>query len=278
MPDSQIQLFEAHPALQDVVSNIFTIDAILDPNVVNKIGQYPPTPQHCIILYINAPISAKKVTEKEFTKRSSCVVVGPQLTRMHLMINQNHKAVAIGFHPGGLYRFLGVPMKEIFDEGFDGLDVIGSEIGKLQDMCQHKESMEEINVLVQEYLLSRLPKTKESLPFDEAMKLAIQYNGECSVEKLADFSCLSIRQFERKCHERLGMSPKLYNRIIRFSNAYRLFEKDPSLTWLEIAHRSGYYDQMHFIKDFKEFAGITPSMMKMELSKVPIRLQAEIII
>jgi AraC-like DNA-binding protein len=71
-----------------------------------------------------------------------------------------------------------------------------------------------------------------------------------------------MRQCERKSYERLGLSPKVYSRMIRFSHAYKYKESSPHTSWTEIAHRCGYFDQMHFIRDFKAFAGFTPSMLK----------------
>jgi AraC-like DNA-binding protein len=51
-------------------------------------------------------------------------------------------------------------------------------------------------------------------------------------------------------------------------------ENDASLTWTNIAYECGYFDQMHFIRDFKEFAGVTPGIIEKELLKAPAMLQA----
>jgi AraC-like DNA-binding protein len=75
-------------------------------------------------------------------------------------------------------------------------------------------------------------------------------------------SCLSTRQFERQARIRLGLPPKLYARIVRFFFAFRLKRKRPDLTWTAISNTCGYFDQMHFIRDFKAFAGATPRMLR----------------
>ena len=72
------------------------------------------------------------------------------------------------------------------------------------------------------------------------------------------------------------MSPKMFARLTRFSKAYRLRERDVALTWTDIAYRCGYYDQMHFIKDFKFFAGVTPSIMEDTLHNTSVRLQKDL--
>ena len=87
-------------------------------------------------------------------------------------------------------------------------------------------------------------------------------------------SCLSLRQFERVCKQRIGMPPKLFARIIRFSKAYRLYENSAYKNWTSIAYECGYFDQMHFIRDFKEFTGVTPRIIEKELGELSVRLQA----
>jgi transcriptional regulator GlxA family with amidase domain len=71
-------------------------------------------------------------------------------------------------------------------------------------------------------------------------------------------ACLSVRQFERLSHERLGLPPKTYSRMIRFSHAYKCKEIAPHTSWTEIAHRCGYFDQAHLARDFRFFAGHSP--------------------
>lgn len=77
------------------------------------------------------------------------------------------------------------------------------------------------------------------------------------VEALAKQVFQSTRQFERTFKQFAGFNPKLFSRIIRFQTALGEYHnKDKSLT--EIAYECGYYDQSHFIQDFKEFSGHNP--------------------
>lgn len=67
-----------------------------------------------------------------------------------------------------------------------------------------------------------------------------------------------MRQFERHCRERTGMSPKTFARIARFDRAYYTKLKYPNRDWLTIAIDCGYFDYQHMVKDFKVFTGQTP--------------------
>ena len=70
---------------------------------------------------------------------------------------------------------------------------------------------------------------------------------------------MSIRNFERRFSEQIGISPKLYFRLARFNNAVVTKLKYPQKNWTAIAHECGYYDQTHMIKDFTGFTNLNPS-------------------
>jgi AraC-like DNA-binding protein len=90
-----------------------------------------------------------------------------------------------------------------------------------------------------------------------SIRSIIRERGLLDVQALAEQSYLSRRQFERRFLEASGLSPRLFARIIRFQEAVRHFGvRDLSLT--QLAYQCGYYDQSHFIHDFKAFSGHHP--------------------
>lgn len=62
----QFKFFDPHPLLASFVQSIFLVDHVLEPGEGSIVGQYPPTPQHCIFLYIKEKFQAKKVNDTEF--------------------------------------------------------------------------------------------------------------------------------------------------------------------------------------------------------------------
>lgn len=271
-----VELFDPHPALQSCISFILVVDDVIDPTTESNICHFAPTPHHCMVLYLTGPLKARKIDEENFTQRPTCVLVGPQVTRVSLMVNNHHKAVLVGFQPGGLHRLLRIPMHELYDDGFDGEELIGPEVKTLIEQCSELNQLAAIKEVVENFLLGKLNSLREVLPFDFAVHHLLQQRGNLPISDVASQACLSLRQFERKCYERLGMSPKVYARITRFSHAYKVFERSTTVNWTSIAHQSGYYDQMHFIRDFKQFAGVAPTLMEEELAKAPLRFQADI--
>lgn len=108
------------------------------------------------------------------------------------------------------------------------------------------------------FLLDRLLKKQQPAPaIFSSISYIIQTRGMVDVNTLAGQYYLSTRQFERNFKEFAGFSPKLYSRIIRFQSAIAQYgHTGKSLT--DIAYDCGYYDQSHFIHDFKEFSGLHP--------------------
>ncbi len=272
----KVTLYIPHPALQGYVFNISTVHMVLPDGIHDVVTPYPPTPFQSLMFYCNHPISAGRIDEGRFNKQPLTLLTGPQYSRVNVKVHRELNAIRVDFLPGGMYRMLGIPMLELFDEGFDALDFFGPEMKSINEQLQHISNLDEGKNIVEKFLLKQLTKLKETAPFDSALRILFTHNGNMPIEKIASLSCLSIKQFERKCKERLGMNPKLYARILKFSKAYRLHESCPQLKWTQIAYEAGYYDQMHMIKDFKTFAGVNPSIIQQQLLSTPLRMQKDL--
>jgi AraC-like DNA-binding protein len=272
------QVYIPHAALQEFVCTIITFDAEIPAGVDDIVTPYPPTSNQSIIFYGNYRIKMQKEGGDHFDLQPSTVVIGPQYTRVNLIVTKRLKAVRVDFQPGGLYRLLGIPMSKLFDEGFNALDIFGTEMKEINQQLLDAPDNDTAKCVVENFLLQKHKYLKTILPFDFAIRELQRSDGNISIEKIASLACLSLRQFERKCADRIGMPPKTFARIARFSKAYRLREANPNLTWTAIAHEAGYFDQMHFIRDFKEFAGVTPRIIEEVLSGTPFRMQADLVV
>jgi AraC-like DNA-binding protein len=272
----RMQFYTPHIMLQEFINCIMVVHVEVDPGDAPMVSPYPPSPQNSLFFYINDQIKMQKDAAASFVLQPRSVMVGPQLTRVTLDINKSHKAVRVGFHPGGMYRMLGIPMVRMVDESYDATDVFGNELQEVNNKLQEAGSFDEIHGVIEKFLLKKLSTLKKALPFDMAMMELLRLNGNVAVEKMAKMACLSLRQFERVSKERIGLPPKLFARLVRFSKAYRLRESSATLSWTSIAYECGYFDQMHLIRDFKGFAGVAPGIIEKQLEHTPVRLQAHL--
>jgi AraC-like DNA-binding protein len=254
--------FAPHPALLEYIDSVFVVAIDFEAGGLSPIYPFVPTHNRFLCFYLEDPVQVKKQWDSDFTTRARSIIIGPQLTPVTLNLGRKHQAVVVNLKPAGMYRLLGIPMAELVDRDYDARLVMGCEIDELLERLQAGQSPAERNAITQRYLLGKLPRLKPLLPFDQAILQQVYASGNLPIERVAAQACLSVRQFERKSYERLGLSPKVYSRMIRFSHAYKYKESTPHTSWTEIAHRCGYFDQMHFIRDFKFFAGFAPGMLK----------------
>lgn len=272
----EVRIYVPHLALQPFVLNISTVKVVLPDGLPEVVTPYPPTPFQSMLFYCSHPVSMCAVGEENFRKQPFSVLLGPQFSRVNIKVHRQLRAIRVDFVPGGMYRILGIPMHELFDKGFDAQDLLGPELAVINEQLQNIADLDEGKNIVEKFLLRRLQTIKSTLPFDSAMQALLHLHGKLSIEETASLSCLSIKQFERTCKERIGMNPKMYARILKFSKAYRLRENFPEMSWTAIGYESGYYDQMHLIRDFKVFAGVNPSVIARQLLETPIRMQKDL--
>jgi AraC-like DNA-binding protein len=239
------------------------------------VNPFPPVPQHSLFFYLQDPIQTFS-SSNELIVNPPTLIVGPQLTRVDIQMGHHHLMIHVGFKPGGLHQLTQVPMHQLIDQSYSASDILGREADAVLEELRNTSDSQQMIAIVERFLLKKLCGRKQAACFDNAISLLLSKNGNIPIETVAATACLSLKQFERKCKERVGLPPKLFARVIRFSSAYRLREANPQLSWTSICYECGYFDQMHLIRDFKEFAGVTPKIITNDLKKTPYRLQSTI--
>jgi AraC-type DNA-binding domain-containing proteins len=94
-----------------------------------------------------------------------------------------------------------------------------------------------------------------------ASSLLITACGQIRVDDLVSRTALSASQFQRRFTRQVGMTPKRYARLVRFNRALVARRNGPERSWTGILHELGYFDQAHFIREFRMFAGISPTSL-----------------
>jgi AraC-like DNA-binding protein len=82
--------------------------------------------------------------------------------------------------------------------------------------------------------------------------------GACRVSEVVDRVGLSSRRFIEVFHHQIGLTPKVFQRVCRFQRALRTLHNGAAPDLADLALNCGYYDQPHFINDFRTFSGMTP--------------------
>jgi AraC-like DNA-binding protein len=217
-----------------------------------------PAPEQCLYFYPrNQPIPFG-MNGKPLPSFDN-LIMGQALTGgTTLLVPDGYCMFKILFQPGGMNRLLGMPMSLFANTYEETTAVLGNDVKQLREQIYNAQNLAEMARFSDEFLLRQLTKTKlQLLPIDYTIKHP--YFHLRSIDQLAADACLSTRQFERKFLERIGVSPKIYQRLIRFNHAIKLKNTYPSRKWIDITYACGYFDQMHLLRDFKQFTGTVPS-------------------
>jgi AraC-like DNA-binding protein len=169
------------------------------------------------------------------------------------------RTFGVDFKPAGLYRFCNVPMK-LFSNISLGLESLSQPLfnNVTAKIIEAKSIGEQIR-MIESFLLKLVINTEQIPPVvDEAINIINKKAGAILIKELTNTLLISDRHLNRLFHQCVGISPKTLCRITRLQKVIKTCRDDRQIDFLMAAYDNGYFDQSHFIKDFKELCGCTP--------------------
>ncbi|HMH33741.1 MAG TPA: AraC family transcriptional regulator [Puia sp.] len=188
------------------------------------------------------------------------IVTGPKFKPVGLLFGQDHLMIKVMFHPTGTYRVLGIDMQRTVNTGLDAREFWGPEVNEILKTLRQTASYDEQVTIISTFLERKYAQSgKPEEPIDLVATKMLDPLQQHSLEEWSSEACLSLRQFERSFRQRVGISPKLFIRIVRFEAAMKVKNIFPLRSWSEIASECGYTDSSHLLKEFRELAEFPPS-------------------
>ncbi|MCR9145153.1 MAG: helix-turn-helix domain-containing protein [bacterium] len=193
---------------------------------------------------------------------SEPIVVGQMSTPALITSTGRIGVMGVEFHPAGALPFLGVPQIElsgtVLDIGmftysrwhrelYDGLRMTGDDAARVALMDRALSKL---------YDRSRSRVGLQALEFVDALNQAGPF---ASIVEIAQRLNCKPRRLERRFRDYVGLSPKRMQRIMRLQYAFAMHRGRPERSWVELALDAGYFDQPHFIKDFRALTGYSPT-------------------
>jgi AraC-like DNA-binding protein len=165
--------------------------------------------------------------------------------------------VGVHFKPGGAFPFFRLPVGELQDEHV-GLDTLwGSRAAGLRDRLLEAPTPDAKFSILEQALLEQVAKPLVRHP---AVAYALtQFRVTRNVSAVTGQIGLSARRFIEVFNNQVGLTPKLFCRVRRFQEVLRHLGKNTHVDWTRVALDCGYFDQPHFIHDFRAFSGINPT-------------------
>jgi AraC-like DNA-binding protein len=245
-----------HPDLAALVKFYWTLEVPFDPaNEKQKI-----IPDGCVEMTFNFADGIKRYTsENEYIVHPRVMVMG-QRTKSYLIEPLgNVDSFAVCFYPYGFANFVKSPLQNLVDQELPLHVLFGEEAAhKLERNIMDADSTKQRIHIIETFLLNQLQEnsTVEHMVISTVDAL-MDNSGSKPIHNILSNNPSQRRTLERNFRKRIGISPKQLGRVIRLQTALQMmFNNDTNLT--HIAYESDYFDQAHFIKDFKEFTGITP--------------------
>lgn len=168
--------------------------------------------------------------------------------------------IAITFKPDAASLFFKMPVGEIENKWVAMEDILGNSGRELEYKLQIATDTIERVQIIETFLIHQLKELYTA--YHERINYSIQkinqHRGIISVQNLAEYACLSTKQFNRKFTDYVGMKPKQFTRIVRFQHAIYNQQANSVKNLTELAYHCGYYDQAHFTNEFKQFTGYSP--------------------
>lgn len=173
--------------------------------------------------------------------------------------SQNALMMGVHFRPGGAFPFFGAAIGE-FTNSHLGLEVLwGRFVRELRDQLCSAATPEMRFWILEDALKARLGQVSEH----PAVSLALDIFGPAgisdSIQGVARRVGLSQRRFIQVFTAHVGLTPKLFCRVLRFQHVRDVLVRATTPNWAKLALDCGYYDQSHLIHDFQEFSGLSPT-------------------
>jgi len=174
--------------------------------------------------------------------------------------------------PLGAYTLLGLPMDQLSEQTVDLADVLGADGRRLAEQLREAPAWRHRFALLDEFLLRRLERGPQpAAEIGWAWQRLVTTGGLAPIRRIAGEVGWSHRHLIAKFRQQVGLRPKTAARLVRFEGVWRRLEQRKPLDWADIARDAGYADQAHLIRDFREFAGITPAELARKLPPRPGR-------
>jgi AraC-like DNA-binding protein len=203
-------------------------------------------------------------------------LTGPRSKYVTVSTERPFAAAGVHFKPGGAYPFFGAATSTLADAGTFLANLWGSAADHVSEHLASAATPEDRFRILEQMFVARLagfvpqPPIRWALdlfnrsrglltPIRWALDLFNRSRGLLTVEAVVHRVGMSRRRFTDEFRSEIGLSPKAFCRVRRFSAVLNRVASLKDADWADVAQAVGYWDQAHFNHEFREFCGLTPS-------------------
>ena len=249
------------PSLRPFVSSVWAIDPVSAPpetRLPRREHVLPTGGMHLVFRIGDEPLRLFKDQDDRRGRIVSTMVVGGARAGFYIRdVSTPLCSVGAQLRPGAAQVLFGVDAGELSGQHTALEELWGAGAGSMRDQLASTRSVAERLDVFEHLLAARLPTVRGLHP---AVAQALQqFNGAASVSHVVRSAGISHRRFIALFSRSVGLTPKAYSRVLRFQDVLRRARIDGGRRLIDVAAASGYSDQSHFNREFREFAGVTPT-------------------
>lgn len=163
------------------------------------------------------------------------------------------------FNEGGAAALFKESLHELFGSSATLDELMPRQaVSEVEERLAEAKTNQQRLTIVEQFLLSRLQETSTDLLVQRAIQQIQLSSGTVRINELLANLPISQDPFEKRFRRVVGTSPKQFSKIVRLRSVINQYSSEQSLT--NMAHQAGYFDQAHFIKDFRSFTGQAPHL------------------
>ncbi|SFR95127.1 AraC-type DNA-binding protein [Dyella sp. OK004] len=187
-------------------------------------------------------------------------IYGVHSGRFTCELKEQGRTFGIKFKAGGFYPFLKSSVATLMDTSLAVPDVFGADAGSFEADVLAAADVDAMIALAERFLLDRLPPHDAMVERVSTIVASIADDrGITSVEQVCEQSGLGTRALQRLFQQYVGIGPKWVINRYRLHEAIAQLQEGRAVAWAELALELGYFDQAHFIRDFRKLVGRTPA-------------------
>ena len=220
----------------------------------------PAAPAPLLIVNLGAPFLIRAGTDAAAVAYADGCVVSMPTRAWEFGYPTPTRSVGVHFRPWGLAPFLPMPAAELCDRPATVEQIWGqSAIAGLRQRLTSANSPREMLMLLEEELVRRL-RAIDGLDIVRRLSSAIaETGGAVPISDLGVAARASSTYVAKRFKEIIGVTPKRLARGYRFTATVLAINVAAPIDWGDVAARAGYFDQAHFVHEFREFTGLTPT-------------------
>ncbi len=211
-----------------------------------------------LVIHLKKPTMSFFVDAEPQTIRVP-LLAGPYSRSFEIDPSESTEVIGILFRPGAARIFFPVAAHELHNIDIALSELYPDEADRLlNDLCSARDERNQF-LVVERYLNGKLARAAPVHPVVQyAVEQLSREDAVSSIRRVQLDTGLSHTRFIQLFRENVGLTPKLFYRVRRFRTLLDRIEKGMPVNWAALALDCGYFDQAHLIRDFREFAGMTP--------------------